>query len=72
VRFVSSVFDVLKDLWGTRKEEGATQGGAGERNIFFMWQMASFYVRVMSSSCLSVRVEGDEKLLQGKELSKSH
>jgi hypothetical protein len=46
-------FDVLKDVGRARKEEEETQGGAGERSIFFMWQMASFYVRVMSSSCLS-------------------
>lgn len=34
---------------GKKKERKKVAGVARRGNIFFMWQMASFYVRVMSS-----------------------
>lgn len=37
-------------------------GGGGKRNIFFMWQMASFYVRVMSSSCFCSAFDGESSV----------
>lgn len=45
--FYSVSFDV--PLKGAEKKESCG-GGEMRRNIFFMWQMASFYVRVMSTA----------------------
>lgn len=66
---------------GRKKYKGRKVRGRQKRNIFFMWQMASFYVRVMSSAFVrggmvgwrthgGVYRAGDKYKL--KQLSKSH